>query len=603
MLRLMEAPAHLQRNLGAASLTGLGLLWYSTGPPRGDFANYWTAATLWAEGADLTHLYDYRWFTEQAARMGFDDQLVGFPVLTPPSALLAVPLLPLGLKLALQTWWVMQGLLALLLAWVLARSMNRPLWQGVTLLLAFAPAIHSHLVQGQAHLPALVLLAGGTWAWMRQRDGLAGGAWGLAIGLKVMAWPLLGLAVVARRWRVLTTALVTLSLGAGCSVALLGWEIHVQYFLEIGPAATRGMYADPWHLGFGALPQALRVAMVPHPGLNPDPGLSLPVLAQSIPRALTVLLVGLTLAVALPWSTSTHNQRLRVLAAAVLASTVSGPMLATYHLSWWVPVAAWSGKALWADGHRMRAVSTVGLLAAACWVPLPEREGLTALLAIPRFWLGLGSWFLLLPWIRIRRGRGAQGAACVVVASGLVLATHSEDSQVSDGAESVDGPSFPLVSSDLTRTADGRLWWSGLTPNRKGHEGSGWVGFTLDPVLQEAVLTASDSTRHTWSPHDNGSGSVAWRVGAGHWTQSPEVKGPAGGTLVSRRIDGQTDVYWLSGSGQSIQLTRNPAQDSWPAWNPDEGYIYFLSDRDSGVRALRLWRLRWADHSPAVDLP
>ena len=189
------------------------------------------------------------------------------------------------------------------------------------------------------------------------------------------------------------------------------------------------------------------------------------------------------------------------------------------------------------------------------------------------------------------------------MACGLVLSTHSEDSHASDEAEPVDGPSFPLVSAELTRTADGRLWWSGLTPHRQGHEGTGWVGFTLDPVRQDAVLTASDPTRHTWSPHDDGSGSVAWRVGAGHWTQSPEVEGPAGGTLVSRRIDGQTDVYWLSESGQSIQLTRDPAQDSWPVWDPDAGYIYFLSDRGVGVRAHRLWRLRWADHSPAVDLP
>src|SRR5689334_1724483 len=54
------------------------LLVAHVGPPRGDFANYYTSAALVLERAPLDRLYDYRWFTDQAARHGFPDRLVGF---------------------------------------------------------------------------------------------------------------------------------------------------------------------------------------------------------------------------------------------------------------------------------------------------------------------------------------------------------------------------------------------------------------------------------------------------------------------------------------------------------------------------------------------
>ena len=53
------------------------MLCWRLGPPRGDFANYYTAASLWWGGADLAPLYDLRFFNDHAARLGFGDRLTG----------------------------------------------------------------------------------------------------------------------------------------------------------------------------------------------------------------------------------------------------------------------------------------------------------------------------------------------------------------------------------------------------------------------------------------------------------------------------------------------------------------------------------------------
>ena len=67
--------------LDLVAVAALALLVMVTGAPRGDFANYYTAARLVVEGVPLDPIYDMRWFTEQASRVGFGDQLVNFTVL------------------------------------------------------------------------------------------------------------------------------------------------------------------------------------------------------------------------------------------------------------------------------------------------------------------------------------------------------------------------------------------------------------------------------------------------------------------------------------------------------------------------------------------
>ena len=58
--------------------------------PAGDFANYYTAATLAARGEDLTPAYsDFLWFQRRIDGAGFEGQLGGF---------IPHPAIPLGKK-------------------------------------------------------------------------------------------------------------------------------------------------------------------------------------------------------------------------------------------------------------------------------------------------------------------------------------------------------------------------------------------------------------------------------------------------------------------------------------------------------------------------
>ena len=548
---------------------GLLLLCLRVGAPRGDFANYYVAAALWWElpAAELVRLYDYRWFTGQAARLGFGDRLVGFPVLTPPSVLLAVPLLPLGPARAALAWWAAQAAMVVGLAACLARTVRRPLWAGALLLLALWPALGAHLYQGQMHLPAVLALAGGGLAWSRGREPLAGALWGLAVGLKVHAWPLLLLLAVGRRWGALGAAAGTLAAGGALSVALAGWPLHAAWLADIAPAAASGWFIDPWHLGTHSLGSTCRDLLHPMPGRNLA-WQDAPRLAAAIPAAVMAAMVGLSVLGA-------PSARRR--GAAAVAALVSGPLLASYHLTLLLPAAAWAADAAWRDGARLRAVGIVALAAAATRASVPAFADVTSpewfLLGLPRFWLLLGMWALMLPAPGRRLRWGLLAVAALSVLSALRAAPPPR-AEVTAEAHPLLAEGVPLISADLTLDADGTLRWDGLVP------GEGWVGLALTADEGEVRIAAADPDAHTWAT------ASGWSVSP---TEPPLAggprPGPGGGTVES--VDG--DILWRSPSGETRWLTRHPARDTEPVWDARRGRVWFLSDRAAGVRAMRLW--------------
>ncbi|MFT5680430.1 MAG: hypothetical protein ACI8RZ_001336 [Myxococcota bacterium] len=590
VLQQMKKTMHSRWILIPTITVWLVLVW-RTGPPTGDFANYWTAAALWLEGDPLTQLYDYRWFTAQAARLGFADRLVGFAVLTPPSALLAVPLAGLSVGAAGQVWWAGQGLLGLLLAWLMARGRAWPVWAGMVAVLLAWPVLRAHLVQGQFHLPVAVCLAGGLWAWQARRDGLAGVALGLAVGLKVHAWPVLVVAMLARRWRTAGAAMGTLVVGGAVSVALLGWPVHALWLSEIAPAAARGWFVHPWHLAFQSLSAGLRHALLPHPGLNPAPLGDSPAAVSAILAGFQPLIVGLTAASALSWPTLSPTQRDRILAAAACAAMVSGPILSHYHLVLLLPAVAWAAGALLEEGRPKHAAAVVGVAVLTAWWPVPLDLAGDALLpgllvALPRLWLALLLWGLMVPW---RLGRvawlGRGGAVILAVALAMTAAEPPSDP---DGAVPRDDPAFPLISAELVGTEDGSLWWSGLPTDRQGHPGQGWVGYRLAPGQAVPEVVAWDETAHAWAPTVSGPDTVDWQHGAIP-PIDPTRPGPDSGTLTTIERDGQRDLAWVSPSGEMVPITSNSAHDTDPVWDASTQRIWFLSDRGVGVRTLRLW--------------
>src|SRR5574341_1146418 len=72
---------------------------------RGDFANYYTASRLAADGQPLERAYrDFVWFQKQIDRYGISQQLGGFIPHPPATALVMLPLTPLEPLVAKRVW-------------------------------------------------------------------------------------------------------------------------------------------------------------------------------------------------------------------------------------------------------------------------------------------------------------------------------------------------------------------------------------------------------------------------------------------------------------------------------------------------------------------
>jgi hypothetical protein len=465
------------------------------GTPVGDFANYYTSAALVLEKAPLDRLYDYRWFTDQAARLGFGDRLVGFAVLTPPSALLAVPVVPLGPEMAARVWEVLEWIVGLGVVLATAWAVERPAWIVGLGIAVLWPSFASHLAQGQVHLFAVLFVALGAGFFLRGRDWLAGACWGLAVGLKIHAWPLLAVAAVARRARVVASAAGVLAIGGVITVAFLGWPLVAQYAEEIGPAAAKGFYTDPWSVTLQSVAHLSHHLFLPHPSLNPDVVVAAPALAMGIPATVSLAAVGATVALG-------AKPDRRLLAAASMVALATGSILARYHLVLLLPALALAVVSL----DRVRAIAFVALLAIAAWCPTPSAwaPGVMALTSVPRFWALLAAWAVVMPW---RKGAGI-GAAV-----GVLLSTSAwHPLPALQNAQPLEAPGLPLVAADLVCTEDGTLWFSGLPEPAPDLPGTGWVGYRW-PRGGSPVAVAGVRGAHVWSPTEVGPAEVAWSTG------------------------------------------------------------------------------------------
>ena len=578
----------------AGAMAALALMVVAVGPAQGDLYNYIAAASAWIEGEDtarLVGLTDYRWLADQAARAGLGDRLVGYTVITPPSLLFGAPLLALGVEHAGRAWQIIQGVLLLLCGLCMARAVRRPLWFGLLPFLLLGPAVWSHLWQGQMHLPAVLALSGGAWAWRSGRRGLAGAAFALAVGLKVHAWPVLVLLALWRAWRSLGIAVGVLLLGGGLSVALLGWPVHELWLSEGVPAGASGMFIDPWHPNFQSLGHGLRRAFVSHPTLNTGTSASMPGVAGGVAGAVQGLVVGISLVAGLagmrPGGSDSGSSWQRSLAICAVAALVSGPILSGYHLVLLAPPLAWCLDALWRDGRRRHALVVAALAVAVAAVPpIPEAS---ALLSVPRAWFALLLWAAMLPWPSVgsRRSLAALVLAGLMAISGARRATEWD--AVGDGAEPVEHPDAPLILSELTQTEDGALWFSAIATDRGGAPGRGWVGMRWDVVAGGAPeVVATHPSTHVWAPVPTGPDAVAWSEGPAE----PRAVGcvfPDGRSVEVRPLDGPADLWITGADRRQDRLTNHPGRDTWPVCDAARGRVWFLSDRRVGSRALRLW--------------
>lgn len=219
-----------------------------------DLSSYYTAGLLLREGK-ADRLYDVApgdsilgdatsgpW-AEAGRRAGVTRQ--HYYIYPPAFALVGVPLSFLDFETAMDSWLVLD--LALLCAFgaLYARVRGADLeppeaaFLVVVCFFEFLPLIWA-LAIGQTSMIVLVLLSGTLLAWRRGAEGTAGLLLGLAVALKLTPALLTLFFFVKGRRKM---AWISAAVFAGVqilSTAILGWEAHRKFFLEIVPHMSGG---------------------------------------------------------------------------------------------------------------------------------------------------------------------------------------------------------------------------------------------------------------------------------------------------------------------------------------------------------------------------
>ncbi|MFN2375465.1 MAG: glycosyltransferase family 87 protein [Candidatus Binatia bacterium] len=229
-----------------------------------DFIQFWTAASLLAEGRDP---YDPALQALVQQGLGWDKARDGFgiyeflPYYYPPwLALAVVPLLPLGYCLAKFAWLVLGAEMLLAAGWLLkdtVRGIPGPL--ALTVVALFGFSIRS-VAMGQVAPLVLLLIASAWWLLEKRRDFAAGCVLAL-LTIKPQLTLLLILAILGwmarqRRWGVWRgAAAATVLLVVASTAAFPGWLPSMLEATRVTPMPTAyypGL-GTTWYVTLGAL--------------------------------------------------------------------------------------------------------------------------------------------------------------------------------------------------------------------------------------------------------------------------------------------------------------------------------------------------------------
>ncbi len=182
-----------------------------------------------------------------------------YPTPHPPTiGVLFSPLTLVDYSTAAAIWLAVQLASLVAAISILARAHGKHLqltWLVALALLAIGwHPVHLDLGLGQLMIVVLALLAGARLALLRGRFWLAGALVGIAILVKVIAWPLVILLALRRTWQAVAACCATVI--AGCLLVGLtsGFGTLIDYAGRVAPLLTSYFRSDPanqslWTLG------------------------------------------------------------------------------------------------------------------------------------------------------------------------------------------------------------------------------------------------------------------------------------------------------------------------------------------------------------------
>lgn len=250
-------------------------VWPSLQNTRGDFANYYTAARLLAEGKPLQNAYrDFVWFQKQIDRYGLEQQLGGFIPHPPPTALVMLPLTPFKPLVAKRTWIVFNLALAISCIVLFARITTMPWLPVAIIFLGTGFGLINNFLFGQMYLLLLATLAGGIYLQQRGHAITAGVMLGLMLTMKYVGAFFLIYYAWKKEWRVVLAGLCTSLAVVLFAIWLEGFEIFQVFFTEVLPRHLQGEIQDPFAIQFQSWNSMLRRMFVYNASLNPQPPFS-----------------------------------------------------------------------------------------------------------------------------------------------------------------------------------------------------------------------------------------------------------------------------------------------------------------------------------------
>lgn len=226
-------------------------------------------------------------------------------------------------------------------------------WQLAALLaliaVSFEPVI-GNIVEGQVNLVLLALSGLWLWAWVADRW-WGGAALGAAVALKMIQAPVGLLVLWARRWRMLTAAVV-----AGLALWLIAAPQYLfEYLISVLPAISQGTGLYENHSPGGTITRLF----APNTFLGLEPGSPLP--ARLITVAIAVAALAITFIVLRSPATSHAGRGLEAAAAVAVTPIVTSYSWGTHLVlllvpllvlvAWAVQRREWSVLALVAAGY------------------------------------------------------------------------------------------------------------------------------------------------------------------------------------------------------------------------------------------------------------
>jgi hypothetical protein len=361
-----------------------------------DFPSYFTAAKIVADGGSVERLYDIPWFQQQMRYYGIGKPSAGkFSPLPPPTALMLVPLTPLGPLNALR---VMTGVSVLCLIGsivLLARILAWSAVDAALLVLLSGVAILAALRLGQPYILVSASCILGHYAYLRDRPWAAGAWFGLFTPLKYFPVVILIYFAFRKRWQVVVGGILAILVVSLASIWVLGWKIHAEFLTSVlgNHLVARLSMQDPFTATFQSFDTLFRRLFVYDPTANPQPLVAAPFLqaAGVLVTKSGIFLVTIAALVRLGRSRGTHATAPSI-GLLGIATLLLAPATATYHMVLlWLPVALLVDFFLRerAPGHAyfvLGSYALIGFFPYRFTVPFEGRGGLSVL-AYPRLFL------------------------------------------------------------------------------------------------------------------------------------------------------------------------------------------------------------------------